>query len=411
MNMKVYLVGGAVRDKLLGKTVKDRDWVVVGSTVENMIEYGYRQVGKDFPVFLHPHTKEEYALARTERKSGHGYTGFTVHADPDVTIEEDLSRRDLTVNAIALDENDQFIDPFSGIDDLNNKVLRHVTEAFEEDPLRVLRVARFHARFFHLGFSIAEETKVLMSRISTSGELEALTPERVWTEVQKAITEKSPSQFFLTLKECGALEVLFPEIFRLFGVPQRADYHPEIDTGVHTMMVVEQAAKLTEDAEVRFAALVHDLGKADTPDDVLPRHIGHEGRSEKRINQLAARLKVPSSYLQLSRLVAKYHTHCHQANELKASTIIKLFENLDAFRRPERFEKFLLVCKADALGRKGFEESDYPQSDFLRTLFQACRDVEAKQFVTQGLQGAEISLAMQRKRTQVVAIKKESLIF
>jgi len=407
--MKVYLVGGAVRDKLLGKSVKDRDWVVVGSTVEAMLNDGYRQVGKDFPVFLHPHTKEEYALARTERKAGHGYTGFTVHAAPEVTIEEDLSRRDLTINAIAMDESGEYIDPFCGIEDIKNKILRHVTDAFEEDPLRVLRVARFKARFHHLGFSIADETMTLMSKITDSAEILTLTPERVWTEVHRAIMEASPSEFFNTLRQCGALEKLFPEIDRLFGVPQRKEFHPEIDTGLHTMMVIDQAAKMRADAEVRFAALVHDLGKADTPEEILPRHIGHEARSEKRINQLSARLKIPTRFQQLARLVAKYHTYCHQAFTLKASTIIKLFESLDAFRRPERFEKFLLACKADALGRKGFEDSDYPQAEYFSELYDGCAKVDAKQFVDQGITGPDISLAIRRKRTQIIAMKKDSL--
>ena len=407
--MKTYLVGGAVRDQLLGITVQDRDWVVVGSTSEEMLGLGYTQVGKDFPVFLHPKTKEEYALARTERKSGKGYGGFEVEASENVTLEEDLARRDLTINAIAQDENGDLIDPYDGVNDLNKKVLRHVTSAFAEDPLRVLRVARFKARFHHLGFSINSETLKLMSDITDSGELSELVAERVWVEINKSLMEKSPAEFFLTLRSCGALKALLPEIDNLFGVEQRKDYHPEIDTGVHTMMVLEQAVKMDACGEVRFSALVHDLGKADTPPEILPRHIGHEEKSVKRVNELCKRLKCPKSYQELAVLVAKYHTQCHQAFSLKPSTVLKLLERVDAFRRSERLMLFLQACKADSLGRKGAEKNEYNQMEYLLEAYKICNEVKIQPIIDEGFKGAEINEALRRRRVAVISKLKDSL--
>ena len=406
--MKVYLVGGAVRDQLLGKDVQDKDYVVVGATPQTMLQLGYQQVGKDFPVFLHPKTKAEYALARTERKSGKGYKGFEVYASPDVSLEEDLKRRDITINAIAQDEAGNIIDPCGGKADLENKIIRHVTEAFVEDPLRVLRVARFHARFAEDGFSIAPETMELMRTLANSGELEALVPERVWVEVYKALMESRPDQFFLTLRDCGALKVLFPEIDNLFGVPQRKDYHPEIDTGIHTMMVLQQSVKLGGDAEVRFAALLHDLGKAETPADVLPRHVGHEQRSLPLIKKICQRFRVPKTYQKLALLVAEYHGGMHRISELKSTTLLKLMESLNVFRDASILEKFILACKADSLGRGGCEDNSYPQENFLRLAVEECQAITAKEFVENGLAGPAISEAMRHKRISCLkAFKKQ----
>lgn len=409
--MEVYLVGGAVRDGLLGLPVKDRDWVVVGATANEMLSQGYTQVGKDFPVFLHPKTQEEYALARTERKVTKGYGGFEVSAGVDVTLEEDLARRDLTINAIAEDESGKLIDPYGGQADLKKKRLRHVTAAFSEDPLRVLRVARFMARLYHKGFYVDEQTLALMIDISTTDELSALAAERVWVEVDKSLMAQSPSLFFLSLKDCGALLTLFPEIDALFGVDQRQDYHPEIDAGVHTMMVLDQAAKMGACPEVRFAALVHDLGKADTPPELLPRHIGHEKRSVTRIKQLCCRLKIPKRYHELAVLVAQYHTQCHQAFELKPSTLLRLLEALDCFRRPERLAHFLQACRADSLGRKGFEESEYPQADYLMAAYKTCVSVDVKLILAEGFKGGEVKVALQKERiTLITLLKKHSTL-
>ncbi|MEX2525241.1 MAG: multifunctional CCA addition/repair protein, partial [Gammaproteobacteria bacterium] len=361
--MKVYKVGGAVRDKLLGLPVKDRDWVVVGATPEEMTALGYRPVGRDFPVFLHPDSHEEYALARTERKTAPGYKGFSFNASPEVTLEEDLRRRDITINAMAEDENGVIIDPYNGRADLETGILRHVSEAFVEDPLRVLRVARFAARF---GFRISDETLALMREISDSGELEALTPERVWTEMERALGEDRAPVFFQVLKDCGALVVLFPEIDRLFGVPQPERHHPEIDTGIHTLMVLEQACLMTADTRVRFAALVHDLGKGTTPKDRLPSHPSHEERGVKLIEKLCQRYRIPNRYRELAVIVSRYHLDCHRITEMRADTILKKLEGMDAFRRPDRFDDFLIACEADARGRKGFEDRDYPQPAFFR---------------------------------------------
>ncbi len=384
--MGVFLVGGAVRDRLLGLPVHERDWVVTGSTPEQMLALGYKAVGKDFPVFLHPETAEEYALARTERKTARGYHGFVFHTDTSVTLEQDLSRRDLTINAIAQDAQGNLIDPYKGQQDLQKKVLRHVSLAFAEDPVRILRVARFAARFHHLGFCIAAETLILMREMVDAGEVNALTPERVWRECERALGEKSPQVFFSVLRQCGALAVIFPEVDALFGVPQPPQHHPEIDTGVHTLMVVEQCARLTENTVARFAALCHDLGKALTPASVLPRHIGHEAKSKSLVIALCERLGVPTEYRDLAVLTAVYHTHCHRALTLRAATILELFENLDAFRRSQRLEPFLLACEADARGRTGFENCVYLPTAFLREAYALCsaitgKDIDNERFV------------------------------
>ncbi|HSC76690.1 MAG TPA: multifunctional CCA addition/repair protein, partial [Pseudomonadales bacterium] len=339
--MKTYLVGGAVRDKLLGLAIKERDWVVVGATPEQLLTLGYKPVGKDFPVFLHPETGEEYALARTERKTAPGYRGFVFHTDTNVTLEQDLYRRDLTINAIVQDEHEQLIDPYGGQIDLQQKILRHISPAFSEDPVRILRIARFAARFHHLGFHIANETLALMTQMVKNGEVDALVAERVWQECERALGEKNPQIFFDVLRQCGALAVIFPEVDALFGIPQPALHHPEIDTGIHTLMVVQQCALLTDDKHARFAALCHDLGKALTPISTLPRHIGHEQKSDAPVLALCQRLGVPNEYRDLALRVAVYHTHCHRALELRAATIVELFENIDLFRRPQRLEPFL----------------------------------------------------------------------
>lgn len=382
--MKIYLVGGAVRDSLLGLSGSDRDWVVVGATIDDMLAKGYRPVGKDFPVFLHPDTNEEYALARTERKSGKGYKGFTVYAAPDVTLDEDLQRRDLTVNAMAMDvsaDAKTIIDPWGGQQDIKRRLLRHVSPAFCEDPLRVLRTARFAARFAPLGFTVAQETMALMQQITRDGEIEHLIAERVWREMDTALGEKQPRVFFEVLRECGALAVLIPELDKLFGVPQPAQWHPEIDTGLHCLMVLEQACLLTSDKSVRFAALLHDLGKGETDPSAWPKHIAHETRGIALAEQVCKRLRVPNEHAELTRLSSQYHTHCHRALELKPATLLKLFEGLDAFRRPGRFEKFLLVCEADARGRTGFEQREYPQADYLRAALAAVAQINVPDLI------------------------------
>ncbi|MDH5424789.1 MAG: multifunctional CCA addition/repair protein [Gammaproteobacteria bacterium] len=400
--MKSYLVGGAVRDKLLNYPANDRDWVVVGATTEEMEALGYRLVGNDFPVFLHPQSHEEYALARTERKSAHGYKGFSVSAAPDVTLEQDLLRRDLTINAIAEDENGQLIDPFNGQSDIKNKIFRHVSAAFTEDPLRVLRVARYMARFAHLGFRIADETMALMKEIVVQGEIEHLVAERSWQETERALAEKNPQRYFEVLRECGALKVLLPEIDRLFGVPQTAIYHPEIDTGVHTMMVLEQAALLSTDTAVRFAALVHDLGKGTTAKNEWPKHIAHEERGVPLVQALCKRLKTPNPFRDLAVAVTRYHLHYHRAAELRDDTFLSTLEKLDAFRRPDRFEQFLLACEADSRGRSGFEDAEFDQPTIYRLAFAAAQKVSAQAFVEQGLEGPEIAEAMRKSRIEVI---------
>jgi tRNA nucleotidyltransferase (CCA-adding enzyme) len=371
--MQVYLVGGAVRDALLGLPVKERDWVVVGSTRDELLRLKYREVGRDFPVFLHPQSHEEYALARLERKVAPGYRGFTVEFGPEVTLEEDLARRDLTINAIAQTEDGSLVDPFHGQHDLDDRVLRHVSPAFVEDPVRILRVARFAARFASLGFRIAPQTLELMRAMSARGEVDALVAERVWQETEKALREPGASVFFRVLRECGALKIIYPEIDALFGVPQPEKWHPEIDTGVHTFMVLDQAVNLSAEPKVRFAALVHDLGKATTPHDEWPGHKGHEERSVALIEAMAKRLRLPNEYCELAVIVARYHGNVHRAFELRARTILGILEKTDAFRRPERFSQALLACEADSRGRLGLEDQPYPQRPYL----QAARDAAA----------------------------------
>ena len=396
--LKVYKVGGAVRDRLLGLPVKDIDWVVVGATPEEMIELGYRSVGKDFPVFLHPDSHEEYALARTERKTAPGYTGFAFHAAPDVTLEQDLQRRDLTINAMAEDSDGRIIDPYGGQQDLQARLLRHVSPAFAEDPVRILRVGRFLARFAPLGFSIAEETLALMRQLVDSGEVDALVPERVWQETVRALAEPSPQCFIQALRDCGALAVIFPELERLFGVPQPEEHHPEIDTGVHTLMVLEQAARLSPDPLVRFAALLHDLGKGITPKQEWPRHLDHEEKGVPLVEGLCARLRTPREYRDLAVITARYHLHFHRAGELKASTLVDLLQQLDAYRKPQRFEQWLLACEADARGRPGYEARPMEQAGILRQAYAICSGVEARPYALQGLQGPDIAEAVRKER-------------
>lgn len=389
--MKTYLVGGAVRDRLLGLSPSvsgsDRDWVVVGGSVAQMLAEGYQQVGRDFPVFLHPRSKEEYALARTERKTGPGYTGFAFNTNPSVTLEEDLLRRDLTINAIAQDEQGNLIDPYHGQADLEQRVLRHVSPAFSEDPLRVLRVARFAARFAHLGFRVADETLALMERMSASGELDHLVAERVWQEMDKALQQRSPAVFIRTLRACGALSAILPEVDALFGVPQPERYHPEVDTGVHVLMCLEQATRLSDDPVVRFATLVHDLGKAVTPTSNWPHHYGHEKLGLTPLQRLCDRLRVPNKHAAIARLGSEFHTLCHQIAELRPATVLRLLESLDAFRRPEQMQQFLLVCEADARGRTGFEDTPYPQAERLRLALSAALSVDIKTLLETGESG------------------------
>lgn len=404
--MQIYQVGGAVRDKLLGLAVQDHDWVVVGTTPEEMLSQGYKQVGRDFPVFLHPKTHEEYALARTERKTGPGYTGFDVHAAADVSLEEDLIRRDLTINAIAMTKDGQFIDPFNGQQDLAHKILRHVSPAFAEDPVRILRLARFYARFAPQGFTIADETLTLMQQMVNSGEVNALVSERVWQESQRALAEQQPRAFFEALRDCGALARIFPELDALFGVPQTEIHHPEIDTGIHTLMVLDQACQLSPEPRVRFAALLHDLGKGTTPKQEWPRHIGHEARSSPLVRQLCQRLRVPNDFRDLALLAAQYHTHCHRAAELRASTMLETLQALDALRRPERFEEFLLTCIADSRGRLGFEDKDYPQAELFRRARTAALSVDAAALAQSGLKGKQLVNKLQQLRCEAIAAKK-----
>jgi tRNA nucleotidyltransferase (CCA-adding enzyme) len=404
--VKIYIVGGAVRDKLLGLPVRDRDWVVVGATaadIETLLARGYKPVGQDFPVFLHPATHEEYALARTERKVAAGYKGFAVQASPEVTLEEDLRRRDLTINAMAETDDGEIIDPYGGMRDLRNRVLRHVSDAFAEDPVRILRVARFAARFAPLGFALEPETNALMQRMVAAGEVDALVPERVWQELQRALGETRPSAFFETLRGCGALARLFSELDRLWGVPQPPQHHPEIDTGVHTMMVLESAARLTPDTRVRFAALVHDLGKGTTPREQWPRHIAHEERSVKLVEELCRRFRIPNDYRELAVLVAKYHGQVHRAEELRPETVLRLLETTDAFRRPERFEQFLLACEADSRGRTGYEDSVFTQAIYLRRALQAAQAVDASGLNKEGFNGKALGDELAKRRIEALA--------
>lgn len=397
--MQIYCVGGAVRDGLLGLPVQDHDWVVVGATPAQMEALGYRAVGKDFPVFLHPQTHEEYALARTERKTALGYKGFAVYAAPDVTLEQDLSRRDFTMNAIAQAADGTLIDPYNGIADLRAGVLRHVSAAFSEDPVRILRAARFVARF---GFSIAPETLQLMRAMAANGEVDALVPERVWQELSRGLMEKYPSRFIITLRDCGALQKILPEVDALFGVPQPPQHHPEIDCGIHTMMVLDDAARHDYILEVRFAALMHDLGKGNTPKDILPRHIGHEARSVDLLKALCERLRVPSDCRDLGLLVARYHGDVHKAQQLRAETVVKMFNSCDAWRKPERYRQLLQACASDARGRTGHENDEYPQAEYLLRLLQAAQAVNAGEIAQQCTDKSKIAEQVQAARVRAV---------
>ncbi|AFI91767.1 multifunctional CCA addition/repair protein [Pectobacterium parmentieri] len=401
--MKIYLVGGAVRDSLLSLPVTEKDWVVVGATPEHLLAQGYQQVGKDFPVFLHPVSHDEYALARTERKSGKGYTGFVCHAAPDVTLEQDLLRRDLTINAIARTEQGELIDPYHGRRDLENRVLRHVSDAFGEDPLRVLRVARFAARFAHLGFQIAEETMALMQKMVHEGELAYLTPERVWKETEKALGTSSPDVYFQVLRDCGALAVLFPEVDNLYGVPAPAKWHPEIDTGIHTMMTVAMAARLSPEIDVRFATLCHDVGKGLTPPELWPRHHGHGPAGVKLVEALCQRLRVPNPIRDLAKLVAEYHDLVHTVQVLQPKTLLKLFDAIDVWRKPQRLEQLALTSEADARGRAGFEENPYPQGDYLREAFRVAALVSSASVVADGFKGIGVRNELARRRIHALA--------
>jgi tRNA nucleotidyltransferase (CCA-adding enzyme) len=400
--VRTYLVGGAVRDQLLGLPVRERDWCVVGATPEEMLERGFRAVGKDFPVFLHPETQEEYALARTERKTGTGYHGFRFDTSTAITIEEDLARRDLTINAMARDDRGTLIDPYGGELDIEQRRLRHVSDAFAEDPVRVLRAARFRARFHELGFRIAGETLELMRALVANGEVDALVPDRVWAETRVALEGRHSRIYFETLRECGALERVLPEVDALFGVPQPAKWHPEIDTGVHTMMVLDQAERLSDDLAVRFAVLVHDLGKATTDKAKLPSHPGHEIRSARLIESMAERLPLPKSCRELALLVAEWHTHCHRAFELRDNTVLKLLERTDAFRRPDRFELFLAACEADARGRTGLEGRPYEQTGHLRAALATALAVDTSS-IARDLQGPAVGAEIRRRRLQAIA--------
>jgi len=405
--MEVYLVGGAVRDEQLGLPVKERDWCVVGATPDDLEGLGYKPVGNDFPVFLHPESGEEYALARTERKTGSGYHGFTFHTSPEVTIEEDLARRDLTINAMAMDPDGNLIDPCNGQADIESRTLRHISAAFAEDPVRILRAARFAARFHALGFRVAGETMQLMNQMAANGEADALVPERVWKETEAALAGPDPQVFMEILRECGALKVVFAEIDALFGIPQPEKWHPEIDCGIHSLMVLEQAARLTSDTEVRFAALVHDLGKATTPKKLLPKHAGHERRSVKLVKSLSERLRVPTAFRELACLAAEFHAHVHRAYELRSSTVLKVLNRADAFRRPQRFEKFLLACEADARGRTGFEDRPYPQAEYFRAAWRAASEVDNSDLTSSQLSGKEIGKEIETRRQRAIsAIKK-----
>lgn len=405
--MQIYKVGGAVRDRLLGRPVTDVDWVVVGASAEAMQAQGYRPVGSDFPVFLHPKTGEEYALARTERKSGQGYGGFTFHASPEVTLEEDLIRRDLTINAMAEDEHGQITDPYGGRQDLAARLLRHVSPAFAEDPLRVLRVARFAARYAPLGFTVAPPTLALMRQLADSGELKALTAERSWKEISRALLEPRPDVFIEVLRDCGALAELLPEVDALFGVPQTATHHPEIDTGVHCLMVLQQCALHEQPLTVRWACLLHDLGKGRTPQSEWPRHIAHEKRGLKLISAANQRCKTPKDCAELALLVGEYHTHSHRALELRANTLLELLQNFDVYRRPQRFEEFIAACEMDARGRLGLEHCDYPQAQYLRGAMQVARSVAVKPLVERGLKGAELGEALKVERLKALKTYKE----
>ncbi|CAI3804367.1 multifunctional CCA addition/repair protein [Rheinheimera sp. MM224] len=405
--MKIYLVGGAVRDELLGYPALDQDWLVVGATPEQLLGLGYQAVGKDFPVFLHPKTKQEYALARTERKQGQGYTGFACYFAQDVTLEQDLQRRDLTINAIAKDDTDQLHDPYGGVADIKAKILRHVSPAFSEDPLRVLRVARFYARYFHKGFTVAAETLQLMTELSNSGELQHLTAERVWQETARALTEQDPQAYFELLHSCGALKVLMPELDQLWGVPNPPQWHPEIDTGIHCMLVLKQAALLSDRLDVRFAALCHDVGKGITDPALWPKHHGHEHSGLPLVQELCGRIRVPNDCRDLALLACEYHQLLHKAFELRPATVQKLFDGIDLWRKPERLDLLLLCAIADLRGRTGFEQADYPQADYLRQLAVAARAIDMKTIVALGLKGEAIKLEVAKARLEAISAAKQ----
>lgn len=408
--MRVYLVGGAVRDHLLGHPYHEKDYVVVGAHPEQLLAQGYQPVGKDFPVFLHPQTKEEYALARTERKSGQGYHGFEFYTDINVTLEEDLIRRDLTINAMAMDEDGKIYDPYHGQRDLKHRILRHVSPAFVEDPLRVLRIARFAARYKAYGFTVAAETLAMMQQLAESGELQALTPERVWKETSRALMEQHADEYFEVLRNCGALKVLFPEIDALYGVPQRPEYHPEIDCGIHTMMSLQQACKANYSLDVRFAVLVHDLGKALTPVDELPRHIMHEERGIKPVTEVCERLKVPTNTKQLALAVCKEHLKCHQALTLKSGTLWRLLQRLDVLRRPDRVEAYVQACECDSRGRLGLENREYPQAQYVLDAMQVVRGIRA-QDLPADIRGPDIGEMLIQRRIQAIeALKHRQVV-
>lgn len=406
--MRRYLVGGAVRDRLLNRPVHERDWVVTGATPDQMVALGFQPVGKDFPVFLHPETREEHALARTERKSGRGYQGFTVHAAADVTLEDDLMRRDLTVNAMAEDENGTLIDPHGGVADLDARLLRHVSEAFAEDPVRVLRIARFHSRYASLGFAIAPETMALMRQMVEDGEVDHLTPERVWKETERALMQPQPSVFFTTLRACGALQRLMPELDALFGVPQPPKHHPEIDTGLHVMLVIDCAAQRNASLGVRLAALCHDFGKALTPAEVLPSHYGHESSGVPLVERFCTRLRVPADCRELALHVCREHLMVHQARELTPGTLMTLLERLDALRRPARFEEFLIACECDARGRTGLADRDYPQPDYLREALRRMQAVQVSAVTRDGFAGAAIGEELRTRRLRALKALRET---
>ncbi|MCH8553380.1 MAG: multifunctional CCA addition/repair protein [Natronospirillum sp.] len=401
-NWTRYLVGGAVRDQLLGLGVKDRDWVITGATPEQLTRQGYRQVGADFPVFLHPETGEEHALARTERKSGSGYQGFICDFSPDITLEEDLRRRDLTINAMAMTEDGDLVDPYGGRADLEARVLRHVSPAFAEDPLRVVRVARFAARFSSLGFAIAPETRQLMKQMVDQGELSDLTAERVWQDMALALTTQHPSEFFYTLRELGALVVLLPELDRLFGVPQTMRYHPEVDTGIHAMQALDKAAELTSRLDVRFAVLCHDFGKGVTPRDLLPGHQGHEERGIPLIEAVCERLKVSKALRRLAVLTCQWHTHCHRLPDLRPATVLKMLEPFKPWQDRQMLEGFALACRADARGRSGFEETAYAQADWILELAEAASQVETGPLIEAGYQGPALGEAIRQARIKAI---------
>ncbi|MCZ6578749.1 MAG: multifunctional CCA addition/repair protein [Gammaproteobacteria bacterium] len=407
--MNIYRVGGCVRDRLLGLPIVDIDWVVTGATADSMLALGYKSIGKDFPVFLHPETKQAYALARSERKTGPGYCGFEFNTDPNISIEQDLLRRDLTINAIAENEQGELIDPYGGQQDLEARILRHVSSAFNEDPVRVLRVARFAARYHHLGFSLAPETADLIRQIGASGELGSLVAERVWSEMSRALNEPNPEVFFQTLRDCDVLGVLFPDIDALFGVPQTAKYHPEVDTGVHVMMALQKSAELKFDNETRFAVLMHDLGKATTAKHLLPSHQGHEQQGIKLVKAFCARWRVPKAHTELALITTEYHLYVHRALELKPATLLKLFTSTDVFRKPQRFIRMTQACLADLRGRLNFENAAYPQADFLVDLGSKLRQADLSSIKQGGLQGSELGEAIREFRLAMIKQYKQAL--